>query len=545
LLEEVAEDVCRVSGRVVDLLQVEGAWGQVPDALAPWLTVYEPLVSERDDTERFLRALHPQLPKQLRKLFRRQPCRFLLTGPSGAGARTFARWFAGVSSAGVGEVEAKALLRHGERLWGPLLRECALRRLVLLVRDAAALGAESADPTARAMLLHALARSPLPCFLDGGPSPSTSLALALVERLDVALLPLNLPDSDTRAQLWPWILAQAQPLGAKDAPPREKLEGLADHVRAIPLGTDQMFEAAQVARARGESLDGRAWPPQPKPLKEACLTLLSHRLGELASRVDVQQSWDDLVLTDEAMRSVQELLAFGRLSKLVLNDWGYGARIAYGKGLTALFSGPSGTGKTLVAGLIAKALGKDLYRIDLSKLVSKYIGETEERLAVLFEEAKASDAALLFDEADSMFGKRTEVKSSTDRYANLEVNFLLQQLESHPGVVLLTSNFPKSIDEAFLRRLRFRVHFPTPGVEERERLWRNMIPKEAPQDVDLDLKRLSAAFELSGGEIRNAVMRAALRAAAQDRPLSAEDLRRAARAEYRQLGRLMASHNDD
>ena len=205
----------------------------------------------------------------------------------------------------------------------------------------------------------------------------------------------------------------------------------------------------------------------------------------------------------------------------------------------ALFSGPSGTGKTMVAGLIARELGMDLYRIDLSRMVSKYIGETEKQLAMLFDEARASGCALLFDEADSLFGKRTEVSSSTDRYANLEVNFLLQQVEEHPGVVLLTSNFPQSIDEAFMRRLRFRIDFPRPEASERAAMWGRMIAKEAPQDADLKLQALADHYELSGGEIRNAVLRAALYAAGEDRRITAQDLERSARAEYRQLGRLV------
>jgi len=267
--------------------------------------------------------------------------------------------------------------------------------------------------------------------------------------------------------------------------------------------------------------------------------MLNHRLGEMAARVKTLQSWDDLVVSDVVLEQIKSLLNFGKLSHKVLEEWGYGKKLSYGKGLSALFSGPSGTGKTMVAGLIAKDLGMDLYRVDLSKLVSKYIGETEQRLNVLFDEAATIGCALLFDEADSMFGKRTEVKSSTDRYANLEVNYLLQKLEEHEGMVLLTSNFPKSIDSAFMRRIRYRVHFPKPENSLRVELWRRMIPEEAPTEEDLFLKELGERYELSGGEIRNAVLRAALYAAADGRKLSADDLERSAQTEYRQLGHLI------
>ena len=273
--------------------------------------------------------------------------------------------------------------------------------------------------------------------------------------------------------------------------------------------------------------------------------MLTHKLGELAARVNVKHDWTDLVIDADIQEQIDTLLSFGRLSSLVLDEWGYGERLSYGRGLSALFSGPSGTGKTMVAGLIAQELGMDLYRVDLSRLVSKYIGETEERLATVFEEAKVARCALLFDEADSMFGKRTEVKSSNDRYANLEVNFLLQKLEEHEGMVLLTSNFPKSIDPAFMRRIRFRIHFPKPDADLREQLWRRMIPESAPQADDLRLGLLADEFELSGGEIRNAVLRAALYAASENRYLEPQDLQRSARAEYKQLGHLLRDDEDD
>ena len=267
-------------------------------------------------------------------------------------------------------------------------------------------------------------------------------------------------------------------------------------------------------------------------------SLASTGLGTLARPEPCRVGLDRLVLEPETRTLLDELVAYAGHRNALASQWGFDGVMSYGLGVTALFTGPPGTGKTLAATAIARALGHELYRIDLSQLVSKYIGETEKQLAMLFEEARASGAALLFDEADSLFGKRTEVSSSTDRYANLEVNFLLQQVEEHPGVVLLTSNFPKSIDEAFLRRLRFRVEFPRPETEERLQMWLRMLPADAPREDDLKLDELAETYELSGGEIRNAVLRAALYAASEGRSLSAADFERSARAEYRQLGRL-------
>jgi SpoVK/Ycf46/Vps4 family AAA+-type ATPase len=223
----------------------------------------------------------------------------------------------------------------------------------------------------------------------------------------------------------------------------------------------------------------------------------------------------------------------------LFTEYGFGAKMGYGRALSAMFSGPSGTGKTMVAGLIARDLGVELYRVDLSRVVSKYIGETEERLGALFHEAGQVGAALLFDEGDALFGQRTEIKSSNDRYANLEVNYLLQRLEEFDGVVILTTNFATSIDEAFVRRIRFRVQFPFPTPKDRARLWDVMMPPELPVDDDgLDLDWMGESFELSGGHIRNAVLRAGLLAADADRPLTMRMLYEAAAAEYRELGKL-------
>jgi SpoVK/Ycf46/Vps4 family AAA+-type ATPase len=211
-----------------------------------------------------------------------------------------------------------------------------------------------------------------------------------------------------------------------------------------------------------------------------------------------------------------------------------------------MLSGPSGTGKTMVAGLIAQELGVELYRVDLSRVVSKYIGETEERLGSLFSEAAQVGAALLFDEADSLFGQRTEIKSSNDRYANLEVNYLLQRLEEFDGVVILTTNFAGSIDEAFLRRLRFRVQFPFPSPKERAKLWEVMLPGRLPiDDEGLDFDWMGSSFELTGGHIRNAMLRAGMIAADANKPLTMRMFYDAAATEYKELGKLAPAYPFD
>jgi len=222
----------------------------------------------------------------------------------------------------------------------------------------------------------------------------------------------------------------------------------------------------------------------------------------------------------------------------VYETWGFAKKVGKGLGVSALFSGPPGTGKTMAAGLIAQDLGVEIYQVDLSKIVSKWIGETEKNLAMLFDAAEAGHAILLFDEADALFAKRTEVKSSNDRYANQEVNFLLQRMESFAGIVILTTNLDTAIDEAFLRRLSLRVQFPMPEPEERLKLWETLIPKTAPTQGDLRLEKLADHYVMSGGYIRNAVLRAAFLAASERRSIDSTHLSRAAHLEYEAMGKI-------
>lgn len=266
---------------------------------------------------------------------------------------------------------------------------------------------------------------------------------------------------------------------------------------------------------------------------------LGQGLSGVATRVRRTAKWEDVILPDEIVDTLQEIIRHAKFRNEVFHDWGFDRKMTSGKGLSALFSGPPGTGKTMVAGVIAGELGMDLYKVDLSQIVSKYVGETEKNLSKVFQSAAGNQFIILFDEADSLFAKRTEVKSSVDRYANLEVNYLLQKMEEYTGICILTTNFEKSIDDAFKRRINFRLDFPFPEPEDRERLWRVHIPKEAPVEGELELEWLSEKYELSGGNIKNAVLRAAFRAAEHGRPICTEDFEYAAERESRELGKLV------
>ncbi|HEX8953844.1 MAG TPA: ATP-binding protein, partial [Polyangia bacterium] len=265
-------------------------------------------------------------------------------------------------------------------------------------------------------------------------------------------------------------------------------------------------------------------------------------LGTVATKVDVSQTWEDLVVPDETGRTIAELVDQLRHRSTVLGRWGFQRKLGKGLGTTALFSGEPGTGKSMVAGLIARELGLDLYQIDLSRVLSKWIGETEKNLAKVFDAAETGHVVLLFDEADALIGKRTaDVKSANDRYSNIETNYILQRLEAFHGVAILTSNLESSIDPALSRRLSFELRFPFPDEEQRAEIWRRMLPAELPLQGEIDFAQLATRFELAGGHIRNIVLRAAYLAASDGTDgLGMAHLLRAAEYEYRDHGMLIA-----
>ena len=261
-------------------------------------------------------------------------------------------------------------------------------------------------------------------------------------------------------------------------------------------------------------------------------------LERLARRVEPRVAWADLVLPDGVVRQLRELAARARHRDLVLDEWGMARTSLKGRGVTGLFAGDSGTGKTMSAEVIAGALGLDLYVIDLSTIVDKYIGETEKNLDRVFSEADRVNGVLLFDEADAIFGKRSEVKDARDRYANVEVAYLLQRMEQFDGMAILTTNLRANVDEAFLRRLDAIVDFPLPEVDDRRRLWERNLSSDAPKAAGIDLDFLARRFSLTGGNIRNVAVGAAFLAADDGRAISMEDLVRETAREYRKLGRL-------
>jgi SpoVK/Ycf46/Vps4 family AAA+-type ATPase len=263
----------------------------------------------------------------------------------------------------------------------------------------------------------------------------------------------------------------------------------------------------------------------------------SHNLASLARKVEPRHTWADIVLPPDQSAQLVELCDQAKYRHVVYGAWGFERKLSLGKGLNALFAGPPGTGKTMAAEVIARELHLDLFSIDLSQVVSKYIGETEKNLDRVFREARASSAILFFDEADALFGKRSEVKDAHDRYANIEVGYLLQKMEEYDGVAILATNLRQHIDEAFVRRMHVIIEFPFPDEEHRAHIWRVIFPPEAPLAADVDFQRLARDIKLAGGNIRNIALAAAFYAAESGGRIGMAQLMRAARREHQKLGR--------
>jgi ATPase family associated with various cellular activities (AAA) len=268
-------------------------------------------------------------------------------------------------------------------------------------------------------------------------------------------------------------------------------------------------------------------------LWDACRIQARPRLDELAQWIEPCADWEDLVLPDSQKQILNDVTAHVRQRSTVYKTWGFAGKSARGLGISALFAGASGTGKTLAAEVLANQLRLDLYRIDLSSVVSKYIGETEKNLRRVFDAAEQGGVILLFDEADALFGKRSEVKDARDRYANIEVSYLLQRMESYPGLALLTTNLKSAIDTAFLRRIRFVVQFPFPDATQRAEIWRRIFPPNTPI-ADLDVVKL-ARLNVAGGNIRNIALNAAFLAADSGEAVQMKHILRAAQTEYGKL----------
>jgi len=468
----------------------------------------------------------PQLVERAARALARVDQLAVLRGPAGVGRKSVAYAAARRLGHAVLVVDLSRVSLDAQELARTLLslfREATLQGSVLVLDRADAFADREGMAGLWPLLTERIARSRVLIALVCEHNPPW---LARVQRVLIDL-PVPFPSATIQQRLW-----------VRHLPPHLHLDpdlSIESIVKTYSLScssiiatTDELSRFDRV-HARGGTVDNEI-------LLELVRRRLAHQVGELADVVKTTMDWKDVILSDEIMDRVIEFLNFARHRQSVMREMGFGRKLAYGRGLSALFSGPPGTGKTMICSLLAKELGMELYRIDLSQVVNKYIGETEKNLGKVFDEAARGQVVLLFDEADSIFSKRTEVRSSNDRYANLEVNYLLQRMESFEGIVVMTTNAESSIDRAFLRRIRFRVRFPAPSETDRERLWRGMVPKEVPLAADVDFRALAAKFPMAGGNIMNALVRAATSAAAAGQPVSQQHLVWAAQLEYSEMG---------
>jgi hypothetical protein len=335
------------------------------------------------------------------------------------------------------------------------------------------------------------------------------------------------PAFPQRLALWQHFLGQDAPAGELDVP---SLAG------QFSLTSGQIRDAMASAR---DAAAQSGVPLQSQHLFAAARAYSSSGLSALARKIEPRYRWEDIVLPDDPLAILREIVATVRGRPQVLGAWGVGRKLASSAGVPVLFSGPPGTGKTMAAEVIAAELGLDLYKIDLSTVVSKYIGETEKNLERIFEEAENSNAILFFDEADAIFGKRSEVRDSHDRYANIEISYLLQRMEAYDGVTILATNLRANLDEAFTRRLQFAVDFPFPEKEYRLRIWQTLFPPDVPRDPDLDFALLAQRFKLAGGNIRNIIVSASYLAVSDGGRVSMEHLLHGTRRELQKMGRLI------
>ena len=336
---------------------------------------------------------------------------------------------------------------------------------------------------------------------------------------------VELPTDQEQQQLWQSLLGDdAQSLNGE----------VPQLVSQFNLNSTLIQAAYLSALADSPNPSSPSHPLTPS-LWQACRTQARPQMDAHAQRLTSQATWEDLILPDTQKDILREIAAHLRQRTKVYRTWGFASRGSRGLGITALFSGASGTGKTLAAEVLAAELKLDLYKIDLSSVISKYIGETEKNLAKVFDAAEIGGAILLFDEADALFGKRNDVKDSHDRYANIEVSYLLQRMEAYRGLAILTTNLPDAIDRAFLRRIRFIIQFPFPDVAQRTQIWQRMFPSQTPTE-GLDFRKL-ARLNVAGGNIRNITLNAAFLAADANESIQMKHILRATQSEYNKLER--------
>jgi hypothetical protein len=510
----------RIDDRVIDHL-VGGA-GAFDLRLQPFVTLTRPAPAEPRTSS--------EVMARLRRLATGPGAAVpLLTGPPGSDVVVAARWLAHRWGRPLLELSCRHLAAGQAPLTvtvAALRREAVLLGAAVLLGDVDALAGEHPRlAEVRAALEPLFARPAGPIVCASSQSVDVAALLPGVRVLEVGF---GFPDYERRLATWRAALDAS---GASE-------DDLARVANKFVLTPGQIDDAAglavELARLEGEGavlLSGRH-------LHQAARSRSRHGLANLARKVELRAGWDDIVLPEPCRLRLREIASAVETRHLVFDSWGFQRKLSRGRGLNVLFGGGSGTGKTMAAEVLAGELGLDLYEIDLATVVSKYIGETEKNLRRIFDEARRSNAILFFDEADALFGKRSEVRDSHDRYANIEIAYLLQLIEEYEGVAILATNMRQNVDDAFTRRLQHVVEFPFPGPELRLRIWQQVFPRETPVAEGVDFAFLAQHFELAGGGIKGAALGAASLAAGNGGAVAMDHLALAVAREYQKQGRL-------
>lgn len=456
---------------------------------------------------------------------------FYFQGPYGVGKQTVAEAFSRELSLDLLVVDGERLLTADEAAFETAVRlvhrEARLQHGAVYWDNFDALLADDRRVW-RDVLLRSIEEQGGLNFLAG--DTAWEPADTLLDRFFVRI-EFHHPTYAERAKLWALSLNGS-------APPAAEID-LGAVASKFRFSGGQIRDAAATARNLARWRDPEDRRVTLADLYAACRLQSNRKLALLAHKITPHYAWDDIILPADRLQQLREICSYIKYRAVVYSDWGFDRKLALGKGLNILFAGPSGTGKTMSAEIMASELELDLYKIDLSTVVSKYIGETEKNLARIFAEAETSNAILFFDEADALFGKRSEVRDSHDRYANIEIAYLLQRMEEYGGVVILATNLNRNMDDAFVRRMHAIVEFPFPDVQDRQRIWERIWPAETPLQPGLDLGFMARRFEVTGGNIRNIALAAAFLAADDGQCVNMTHLIRATKREYQKMGRVV------
>lgn len=448
---------------------------------------------------------------------------FHLYGNKGIGKKSRIREFCRKQKRALIIIDGRILEEENQELLSDVLRECRLYGAFLLIQNL------SLDWFGKGLyqkrVFQRILKEAEILFTVGEEAVYTEAYLQEAAFLEIEL---PMPGFKESCDYWEMELAKKNALVLKP-------EEWANKFLFTP---GQIREAVSLAEAY--AFKGNRESLTKEDLQRGCYHMLREGMGKKAVRIEASYTWEELVLPTYQKQKIMDACNQAANHKWVYETWGFNKKISYGTGISIVFAGPPGTGKTMAAQVMASQLCLDLYRIELSAVVSKYVGQTEKNLEEIFEQAKKSQVILFFDEADVLFSKRTEVKDSNDKYSNMEAAYLLQKMEEYQGITVLATNFLQNFDEAFKRRMKFIVDFPFPDAEQRYRIWKQAFPKETPVEGEIDYEFLAGSFELSGSNIKNVALHAAFLAAAEKKQVSMKHIAEGLKNEISKSGKVFS-----